>query len=306
MVSMDVQVGLVGLGLMGTAMSENLASSGYTVVGYDIDGDRLAEHCARGGDYAHSPAEISERCAIVLLSLPNSGIVREVCLGSRGVATASNPAQLIVDTTTGSPEDCVRVAQALASSGVGYLDACLSGNADQAARRDLVAMVGGTTHGYQHALPVLNAIARSVQHMGSTGTGSQAKLIVNLTLGVHRMVLAEALTMGERAGISLPLLLGVLREGAAYSRAMDVWGQRMIDADYYPPASRIRQNLKDFRLILEQGQQAGSPMFLASTVTQLLGVAVATGLGDADNSAVMAVQRELAGLAGEGLPSEED
>ncbi|MPZ89677.1 MAG: NAD-binding protein [Nitriliruptorales bacterium] len=116
------------------------------------------------------------------------------------------------------------------------------------------------------------------------------------TLGVHRVVLAEGLVLGEKAGLDLGRLLDVLKDGAAYSRAMDVWGPRMVERDHVPPASRIRQNAKDFRLIVEQAQRTGSPALLGSTVSQLLGIAEATGLGDIDNSGVAALLRSFAGL----------
>lgn len=289
-------VGVVGLGLMGSAIARSLAASGYRVLGHDTDADRMAEHRGRGGEAAASPAETAAHAELILLSLPTSTIVREVCLGPDGIADAARPGTLVVDTTTGRPGDSVEVSQALGGSGIDYLDACLSGNADQATRGDLVAMVGGTRAGYERGLPLLEAVARSVHHLGPVGSGAQAKLVVNLVLGIHRMAIAEALTLGEKIGLDAALMLQVLKDGAAYSRAMDIWGPRMVAGDHHPPASRIRQSLKDFRLILEQGQRAGSPTVLGSAVAQLLTIANATGLGDADNAGVAALVRRLAGI----------
>ena len=142
--------------------------------------------------------------------------------------------------------------------------------------------------------PVLDAMARSVRHVGGPGAGATTKLIVNLALGAHRLVLAEALVLGERSGLDLPVLLDVLQDSAAYSKAMDGWGERMIAGDHDRPMSRIRQHAKDVGLILEAGQAVGAPLWVGATVAQVLAVAQAQGLSEADNSAVIAVLRRLA------------
>jgi 3-hydroxyisobutyrate dehydrogenase-like beta-hydroxyacid dehydrogenase len=289
-----VKVGLIGLGLMGTALSANLARAGHDVIGFDTEQARIDELVERGGTAAPSPADAAARSDVLVLSLPNSEIGREVCLGPNGILPGRP--SLVVDTTTARPADSIAIGQGLAEAGVGFLDVTFSGNAAQAAERDIVAMVGGSAEDLREARPVLDAVARSVHHLGPIGAGARTKLVVNLVLGIHRMALAEGLVMGELAGIDLATLLEVLKDGVAYSKAMDVWGPRMVEGDHEPPASRIRQNHKDFRLILEQGQQLGSPTWLASTVRQLLQTAEATGLADADNSAVIEILRRQAGI----------
>lgn len=288
-----MNVGLIGLGLMGSAMSSNLLRAGHQVSGFDLDPARRQEHQARGGLVALSGADCAA-AGIVVLSLPTSDDCRRVCFAPDGVA-AGRP-RLVIDTTTARPADSVEIGGRLGDLGIGFVDATLSGNAAQAAAGDLVAMAGGTAQDFATARPILDAIARSVHHLGPVGSGATTKLIVNLVLGIHRMALAEGLVMGERAGVDLGRLLTVLKDGAAYSKAMDIWGERMVEGDHLPPASRIRQSHKDFRLIVEQGQNLGSPTWLAATVRQLLGTAEATGLGDADNSAAIEILRRQAGI----------
>jgi 3-hydroxyisobutyrate dehydrogenase-like beta-hydroxyacid dehydrogenase len=290
-----VSVGLVGLGLMGSAMAPRLTAAGGTVVGCDIDEARRVEHLSRGGEIAASPKQVAARCDVVVLSLPTSEVAREVCLGPGSIVEAERPV-LVIDTTTPRPSDTVAIGNGLAEHGIRYVDATLSGNADMARRGDLVAMVGGTDADVAAAGPTLDAIARSVHHLGPLGSGAQTKLIVNLVLGVHRAALAEALVMGERAGLDLDVLLDVLQDGAAYSKAMDIAGRRMVEADHYPPASRIRQSHKDFRLIDELGQDLEAPIALASVVRHLLEQGEGEGLGDADNSAVVEVVRRRANI----------
>jgi 3-hydroxyisobutyrate dehydrogenase-like beta-hydroxyacid dehydrogenase len=226
-----MQVGLIGLGLMGTAMGPNLANAGFSITGFDVDKDRCAEHAARGVTIVDSPAAAAS-VGTVLLSLPNSDIGRQVCFGDNGVIEGK-PA-LVIDTTTARPADTIALGERFSEAGVGFVDATMSGNAAQAAERDIVAMVGGTEADFEAAKAVLEAVARSVHHVGPVGSGAVTKLIVNQVLGIHRVALAEGLVMGERAGVDLNRLLGVLKDGAAYSKAMDVWGQRMVDGDHVP------------------------------------------------------------------------
>lgn len=289
-----MRVGLVGLGLMGSAMAPNLIKAGHSVIGFDVDPGRRAEHLDRGGEIAESAGAVAASSEVVILSLPTSGVVREVCLSAGGLAEGLPG--LVIDTTTARPEDTLETAGLLAAKNIHFLDATMSGNARQAVDRDVVAMVGGSAADFAESRPILEAIARSVHHVDPVGTGARTKLIVNLVLGVHRMVLAEGLVMGEMAGLNLDALLDVLKDGAAYSRAMDVWGDQMVAGDHLPPVSRIRQSHKDFRLVLEQGEMVGSPTWLASVVRQLLAIGETTGLGDADNSAVVEILRRQAGI----------
>lgn len=291
-----MSLGLIGLGLMGSAMHHRLLEREIAVIGYDVVDARRDEHRHRGGPVADSIAELADRCAVLLLSLPNSDIGREVCLGVGGLSTVGRPDSLVIDTTTARPSDTLTIATGLAESRIGFIDATLSGNAAQAATGDLVAMVGGISDDVQRARPFIEAFTRSIHHLGPVGAGARAKLIVNQVLGIHRVALAEGLVMGELAGIDLEVLLDVLRDGAAYSRAMDIWGERMTAGDHEPPASRIRQSHKDFRLILDQGTEMESPMPLASVVEGLLDHAEQTGMSDLDNSAVIEILRRKADI----------
>lgn len=294
--AIDVRIALVGLGLMGSAMAQRWIDAGFEVAGFDLDERRRAEHTARGGSLGNSPAEVASTSQVVVLSLPNSDIVREVCLGNDGLVALGRTGLLIIDTTTARPEDTEEIGALVAKTGSVFMDATLSGNAAQASAGDIVAMVGCDPRDFARARSVLDVITRSVHHVGPLGSGARTKLIVNLIVGVHRTALAEALVVGEKAGLALEPLLGVLKDGAAYSRAMDIWGDRMVQGDHFPPASRMRQNHKDFKLILDLGQTVGAPTFLASTVRQMLAIAEATGLADADNSGIAEIMRRAAGV----------
>ncbi|MPZ72611.1 MAG: NAD-binding protein [Nitriliruptorales bacterium] len=291
---MNGRVGAVGLGLLGSALTGTLLERGFDVYGFDLDPQRRTEFEQRGGRAVDSVAAVAESADRLLLALPTSEISRTVCLGQDGIATAAQAGTVVMDATTARPSDSVAISRALAEHGVDYLDTAISGSSAMAWQRDIVVMAGGSSDALERVRPVLETAARSVRHVGGPGAGARTKLIVNLMLGAHRVVLAEALVLGEQAGVDLDVLLETLKDSAAYSKAMDGWGARMVTGDHDNPMSRIRQHAKDVRLILEEGQAAGSPLWMASTVAQVLAVAQAQGLGDADNSGVIAVFRALA------------
>ncbi|MDA1001171.1 MAG: NAD(P)-dependent oxidoreductase, partial [bacterium] len=210
---------------------------------------------------------------------------------------AAEKGLLIVDTTTARPEDSEAIAAELREKGIGFLDASLSGSSSAVYERNMVAMVGGEKAHFDRALPVLEAFARSCYHLGENGAGARTKLIVNLVLGLNRAALAEGLTLGMKIGMDTKILLEVLKDSAAYSKAMDNRGQRMIDAAYFDnPTSRLKQHHKDVRLMLEQGARWGVPLFFTSVLDQVLCEAEAAGLSDADTGSSIEVLRRAAGI----------
>ncbi len=293
---MAAPVAVIGLGIMGSRMAGRLLSAGFSLRGYDPNPARSEEFEAAGGTPTASPAEAVQGCEIALLSLLTSDISREVCLGEGGLSSSGSRSLLVLDATTGRPEDAVVIADGLAKVGIEYADATVSGNAPVAARGELVVMLGGSDDAYRRSRPVLEAIGRSHHHVGGVGSGAQAKLIVNHALTINRMALAEALVVAELAGLDLNRMLEVLKDGVAYSKAMDLWGERIIAGDHYPPSARVRQSHKDARLITEHAQALGAPTALVDVVRAALEEAEASGLADADNSAVAEVVRRRAGI----------
>lgn len=284
---------MIGLGLMGGTLGAHLLGEGHTVVGYDPNPERRREHVDRGGVSADSIADAVARCSLAVLSLPNSSVTIAVC----GEIVEAAPAELLViDTTTGDPSDSFTGSLMLASVGVGYVDATVSGNAAQATLKDIIFMVGGAATDVARAAAVLDPLGRKVYRVGPVGAGMRAKIVVNHVLSVNRAAIAEGLAVAEKAGLELEPLFQVLRDSAAYSRAMDIWGQRMIDGDFDPPASRARQSLKDSRLINAHAEELGASHALVEVVRAALVDAVNGGLAEADNASVMEVMRRRAGI----------
>jgi 3-hydroxyisobutyrate dehydrogenase-like beta-hydroxyacid dehydrogenase len=238
-----------------------------------------------GGEVAARAAEVFARCDRVLLSLPSHREVGEV-LGA--CASALREGQIVIDTTTGDPASTEQVGEMLAARGVVYLDATISGSSAQARAGEVALMVGGSAEAYADCADLFEVIGRQTFHTGPAGTGAKMKLVTNLVLGLNRAALAEGLAFAQSFGLDLTKTLAVMRGSAAYSRIMDSKGERMINGDFAPDA-RLSQHLKDVRLIVETGQQAGLPMPLSAAHRSVLEAAEAAGCGELDNSAIIKV-----------------
>ena len=289
-------VGLVGLGLMGTAMSTRLLAAGYGVVGFDVSADAREAHRSRGGEVAGSTAEVAARCRVLLLSLPNGAVSRGACLDPGGVRDGAGADTIVLETSTTLPEEAEALAADLKGGGVTVMDAALSGSSDMVARGETLGMVGGDAAALGVVEPVLRAFCREVRHVGVTGDGMRAKLVVNYVLSINRFALAEGLVFAERLQLDAEQALGVLRASAAFSQAMNMWGDRMLERRYSRPVSRIRQHDKDAQLMLTLGRRHGAPMFAMTQLNSLVQIALANGWGDADNAVLIEVLRRLAAL----------
>lgn len=280
------RIGLIGLGLVGSALAERLLAHGYAVVGYDIDPARSEALRSVGGEPAAGPAAVAERCTRILLSLMTTAIVRQVVEGEGGILAAARRPECLIDTTTGDPEETAALAERLVDQGIAYLDAPISGSSEQIRHRAGTFMVGGQREVFERCRELFAAFSDRVYYLGPSGTGSRAKLAGNLVLGLNRAALAEGLVLAERLGLDLPAFLEVLRHSPAYSVAMDAKGDRMLDGDF-TPESRVRQHLKDLELILDYARRAGQELPLGAVHRDLLVKAVAAGDGDLDNAAVI-------------------
>ncbi|MPZ59890.1 MAG: NAD-binding protein [Propionibacteriales bacterium] len=294
-------VGLVGLGLMGSAITTRQLASGYAVHGFDVLADARDDHVKRGGEPAASPAEVATRSRVVVLSLPNGQVSHEACFGPGGVVEGVGEDALVIETSTVRPDEAEAMAAELAKHGVRYSDTALSGHSEMVGRGEALGMIGGAEGDVDVIREVLGPVCREMMHVGAHGDGMRAKIVVNEVLSINRFAVAEGLILAEKMGMGLDRMLAVLQASAAYSKAMDMWGQRMVDHRYTDPASRVNSHDKDAQLTLQIGRQHGAPQLLTSQINQVVQMAIANGMSEADNSCVMEVLRSLAGI-GTGPP----
>jgi len=283
---MKQPVGLVGIGLVGTALAENLLAAGCEVVGYDIDVAKCRRLEELGGVAACGPADVGRRCRYVLLSLMTTAIVRQVVEGPGGLLEADPPPAYIIDTTTGDPDESAALAGRLAGRGVQYLDSTISGSSREIRQRQGLFMVGGDKAAFEACRPVLAAVTDRMLYAGPPGSGARSKLTVNLVLGLNRLALAEALVFAERLGLQPRAALDVLKQSYAYSRIMEGKGDKMVDNDFTTDA-RLSQHRKDVALVLQYAERLGLDLPLSETHLRVLDSAIAAGDGDLDNAAVI-------------------
>ncbi len=276
------RIGIIGLGLVGSALAERLISTGYSVAGYDtlsMQNDALSK---LGGQPLTSAAEVAKSCATILLSLPNSDIAVAVIEKIKPYL----PGKTILDTTTGQPETMALMGRQLADIGCDYLDATIAGSSSQVRSGDVVVMLGGTEAAVQRCESLLVVLAKQWFHLGPWGSGARMKLVVNLVLGLNRAVLAEGLSFAKSIGVEPRQALEVLMAGPAFSRVMETKGEKMLTRDFTPQA-RLTQHHKDVALILAEAARSQRHLPLSTLHEELLAGLVAAGDGDLDNSAII-------------------
>jgi len=285
-------LGVVGLGLVGSALVHLFTEQGWTVFGFDIDPDSGRETDSVSFTRVESLRAVSERCSErVLLSLPTSDEVEAVVEGPGGLARQQLPPKTIIDTTTTHPDRTKSLADRCERCGIEFLDSTLVGSSVQILKRESQVLVGGNRETFESCSDVWEALSDRVYYMGRSGSGSTAKLVVNLVLGLNRLVLAEGLALAEAAGVPPGGMLEILSEGPASSEVMRTKGPKMVNRDYSAQA-RLRQHLKDVGLILEMGRRSGCRLRLSELHRDLLEKAVADGWGEADNSSIIEVFRD--------------
>lgn len=278
-------VGMIGLGLAGKALARRLLERGYAVTGHDVSPEAVTAAAELGVTPTHDAEAIARAHPTIILSLPDSDVVSKL-LWSDGLAASLPAAALVLDTTTGRPQDAADNQERLAAQGVRFVDVTLSGSSEDIAAGRATALVGDVATPDYDAL--VRAIAPTVFYLGGPGRGCLGKLVINHIMGLNRAALAEGLAMGMAAGMEGETLLDVLRQSAAYSRVVDMKGERMVREDFVP-ASRIAQHAKDVRLILQEGERLGLALRLERAHAELLAEAITAGLGDLDNAAIVKV-----------------
>jgi 3-hydroxyisobutyrate dehydrogenase-like beta-hydroxyacid dehydrogenase len=266
-------IGLIGVGLLGSAIASRLTAAGYGVMGYDLLPER------RLG--ASSAQEVADKCRTIILCLPTSDVAAEV-IGALKLTAGTT----IVDCTTGEPETMAAMGAKLAKSNVDYLDATVLGSSRVVRNGAAVVMAGGRRPVFDAAVPLFRTFSSRAFYLGSYGAGARMKLVANLALGLHRAVLAETLAFAHACEVSPVDALEVLKAGAAYSRVMDDKGQKMLDHDFSVEA-KLSQHLKDVRLILASADAKHAKTPLSQVHRQLLERLEAEGYGEVDNSAII-------------------
>ncbi|HSM45967.1 MAG TPA: NAD(P)-dependent oxidoreductase, partial [Acidimicrobiia bacterium] len=252
------RVGIVGLGIMGSAYARNAIAGGFEVRGFDIDDDRVRHLSDIGGHGEVSPAAVAEASDVVLLSLPSVNALDEVVSGDRGLVQGAGPGLVVVEMGTLPIEAKLRARAALDEVGATCVDAPVSGTGLQADAAEIVVYASGEPAAVEVARPVFDAIAKATFDVGEFGNGSKMKYLANLLVSVHNLVTAETFVLGAAAGLDPEKILEVISAGVGSSRIFEIRGPMMV-ADDYPPAARLAMFIKDIGVIGDFARSLGCP-----------------------------------------------
>ena len=277
---------MIGLGLLGHALSSRLLASGRTVVGYDVLPPRMDALVALGGKAATSVPEVAARAQAVCVVLPTLASVEDAILGAGGIVAHAGVDSTVIQMSTISPALTERLAREAAARGCGFLDCPVSGTSAMVAQGDGLIIAGGDADQVERWRPVLQAMLPRVVHVGPAGHATFVKLVANLLVGVHSLAAAEALTMARRAGVDLARVLDVLTSGAASSRMLEVRGPMIVREDF-PPQMKLDLFMKDLHLIQEAAQAVGAPIPLTDVSERLYAAAVRAGHAGEDLAVVV-------------------
>ncbi|MEX2683439.1 MAG: NAD(P)-dependent oxidoreductase [Candidatus Sigynarchaeota archaeon] len=279
-------IGVIGTGLVGSGLATLLAAAGFSVVAYDIIPEKVKALEPRGVVPAKNPADVAARGERVILSLMTPAIIHDVLFGKDGIVASTKLPKIIIDTSTGSPDDAARFQRELAVKGIEYLEAPISGTSVQIGNKEGVFLVGGNIEAFQACKDIFDALGGKVIHLGAAGNGARAKLAINLVLGLNRAALAEGLVFASGLGIDGKTFLDLLKLTPARSAVADLKGPKMVSGDF-TTQGKLAQHRKDVELMIEAAHKAGHTLPFTEFHAKLLDDAIAAGDGDLDNSAII-------------------
>ncbi|MGN6333396.1 MAG: NAD(P)-dependent oxidoreductase [Motilibacteraceae bacterium] len=290
-----MRVGFVGIGIMGSGMARNLLRAGHEVVVWNRTPARAEALTGDGATVASSPAELAGQVDVVCVCVSDTPDVQAVVLGEGGVLEGARQGALVIDLSTISPDATREIAGRLAERGVRFIDAPVSGGSEGAANGTLSIMVGGDAADVESARPVLEAMGKTITHVGPVGAGQTCKLVNQVLVVGNMLAVSEALLLAQAGGLDLERTLSAVTGGAAGSWMLANRGPQVIARDWRPGFT-IDLQQKDLRLVLEHADRLGVPALVTSTVFHLYRTLQNAGLGAEGNHALVKALERLAGI----------
>lgn len=288
-------IGFIGLGIMGKPMARNLVKAGFDVMVYNRSRDDIDALLGEGPQFtsASSPREIAEKTRDIITMLPDSQDVRDVVFGANGLLEGMTVEHLLIDMSTIAPATSVDVNAALRERGAHALDAPVSGGDKGAIAGTLSVMVGGDAADFQRAMPLFEAMGKTIVHVGGAGAGQTVKACNQIVVAINYAAVSEALVLGAKAGVDPDKVVQVLSGGLAASRVMELKGKSMIEHNF-APGFRIDLHRKDLNIAMATARENSVPIPVSAVVGQLFESLAANGQGDLDHSALLTVYEKLA------------
>jgi putative dehydrogenase len=286
---MNKIVGVVGLGIMGGAISRNLIERGWHVIGFDIDPARRSELAQANVTIANDLVQLTRDAPVIMTSLPTPAAVRDV---AQAIAKSGQSPRIVIELSTLSLADKLDFEAILKAAGHVALDCPLSGTGAQAKVRDLVVYASGDSRAIAQCMSLFADFAKQSADLGRYGNGSRMKFIANHLVAINNVAAAEAMILAERAGLDPQMVVEMVGPGAGGSRMFQLRAPMMIERVYEPATMKVSTWKKDMAIIAEFADDVGctTPLF---TLTQpVYSEAMAMGLGDKDTASVFEVLKK--------------
>jgi 3-hydroxyisobutyrate dehydrogenase-like beta-hydroxyacid dehydrogenase len=290
---MQSSVGMLGLGIMGTAMSANLLQAGFRVIGFDVVLERMEAFAKAGGTPARSARDVAQQADIVISVLPSVAALDLCVSAADGMLASARAGLILVEASTFPIEDKLRIRD-LCGSSIAVLDCPLSGTGAQAVTKDLSVYASGDAAACARCAPVFAGFSRSQHYLGEFGNGSRMKFVANLLVAIHNLSTAEAFVLGMKSGLDPQMIYDVVGDGAGSSRMFQVRGPMMVRGEYEPATMKVEIWQKDMKIISEFAASLGAPTPLLAASAAYYTAAMAQGRGGEDTAAVCAVMEEMA------------
>jgi putative dehydrogenase len=287
---MSETVGVIGLGIMGGAISANLLQAGFSVAGVDLDETRVEALAALGGSVAASPEALARAASTIILSLPSSAALAAV---AGGLLASGQRGLTVLECSTLPLEDKLSAHDALGTAGITLLDCPISGTGTQAVTKDIVVFASGARAAYEAAVPVIEGFAKRHRLIGPFGDGSKLKFVANLLIADHVAAAAEAMVLGAKAGLDPKLVHEVIAGSPASSAMFDLRARLMAEDHYEPAMMKMDLWQKDLAIIAKfiEDLSVHAPLFAAGAA--LYRQALEDGLAKEDTAAVHRVVARL-------------
>ena len=290
-----LKVGYIGLGLMGKSIARNIRKAGFPLVVHNRSRPAVDELVAEGAAAASTPREVAEQVDVIFTNLPDTPDVEMVVLGENGILAGGHDGLIYIDNSTIKPASARRIAEKLAEKNVYALDAPVSGGDIGAKNGTLTVMVGGEASALEKAMPVLMAMGKMVTHVGDSGAGQVAKAANQIMVAAQMVAMGELLVFSKKTGVDPRKVVEAIQGGAAQCWTLDVKPPRLFEGDR-SPGFKAHMQLKDLKIILDTAQEYDIPISGTIANTELFQEMIDSGMGEQDNSAVVGVIEEKAGV----------
>ena len=292
---MTETVGFIGLGIMGRGMTHNLLKAGFDVTVWNRTASRMTEFVDVGAKAAGSPRDVAENSDIIMICVSNTDDVWQVLNGDNGVLAGLSDGKLIIDHSTISPDETRKMAAEATARGTQFLDAPISGGSEGAAKGTLSIMIGGDAAQVERARPYLEAMGKTITHVGSQGAGQTVKLVNQILVVINQWAVSEALLFAQAAGVDLHKALSAVTGGAAGSWMLSNRGPQMAVRDWRPGFT-IDLQQKDLRLVMEAADNLGVPVSGTAQVFNMYRTLQQQGLGGDGNHALVKALEQMTGI----------